>query len=64
MFVFLQREGGRDCDGPAWGEEGWGGERERERGRVGMFFGKKCLMTKRTLCNFLCWLGSLGERAL
>lgn len=35
MFVFLQRKGGRDCDGP-WGEKG-GEERGRERGRVGMF---------------------------
>lgn len=38
MFVFLQRKGGRDCEGPVWGEEGWGGEREsvcvRERERV------------------------------
>lgn len=35
MFVFLQRKGGRDYDGP------WGGRRvgrgEREGGRVGMF---------------------------
>lgn len=25
---------------------------------------KKCLMIKRTRCNFLCWLGSLGENVL
>lgn len=29
-----------------------------------MFFVKKCLMTKRTWCNFLCWLGSLGEKVV
>lgn len=41
-----------------------GGE-ERGRGRESMdVFVKKCLMTKRTRCNFLCWLGSLGERRL
>lgn len=61
MFVFLQRKGGRDCDGPVWG--GKGGE-ERGREGVGMFFGKKCLMTKGTLCNFLCWAGSLGEEVV
>lgn len=31
MFVFLQRKGGRDCDGPCLGGKGWGGERGRER---------------------------------
>lgn len=40
------------------------GRRERERERVGMFFVKKCLMIKRTRCNFLCWLGSLGENVV
>lgn len=32
MFVFLQRKGGRDYEGPAWGGKG-GEEREREGGR-------------------------------
>lgn len=36
MFVFLQRKGGRDCDGPAWGGKG-GEERERGREGVGIF---------------------------
>lgn len=62
MFVFLQRKGGRDYEGPAWGGKG-GEERGRERERENVFV-KKCLMTKRTRCNFLCWIGSLGERRL
>lgn len=42
------------------------GRREREREREGEyeFFCKECLMTKGTLCNFLCWLGSLGENVV
>lgn len=42
------------------------GRRERggEREGVGMFFVKKCLMTKGTRCNFLCWVGSLGEEVV
>lgn len=47
-MFFLQRKGGRDSDGP-WGEKG---VEERERGR------------ERTLCNFLCWIGSLGEKVV
>lgn len=38
--------------------------RGREGERVGMFFVKKWLMMKRTRCNFLCWLGSLGEKVV
>lgn len=59
MFVFLQRKGVRDCEGSAWGEKG-GEEREGEGGSRNVFC-KECLIIKRTRCNFLCWLGSLGE---
>lgn len=38
-----------------------GEERERESRNV---FCKECLMIKRTWCNFLCWLGSLGENVV
>lgn len=61
MFVFLQRNGGRDYEGPVWGGKG---VREREGGRENRnVFCKECLMIKRTLCNFLCWLGSLGRES-
>lgn len=41
------------------------GRREREGERESRnVFVKDCLMTKGTLCNFLCWLGSLRERRL
>lgn len=65
MFVFLQSGGGRDCEGPCLRGKGLGRrERGREREGVGMFFVKECLMTKGTRCNFLCWLGSLGENVV
>lgn len=41
------------------------GRRERERERESRnVFCRECLMTKRTRCNFLCWLGRLGERVV
>lgn len=46
------------------GRRVWGGRgREGERESMDVFC-KECLMTKRTLCNFLCWVGSLGGKVV
>lgn len=50
--------GGGEKGGEERGREGGSGRESRN------VFVKKCLMMKRIRCNFLCWLGNLGERVV